>query len=81
MATVITPKSDVAISAFPDFMEAVRLRLAAGRETYGDSSFTMPLQAVNTEIAQELMDLCGWAFILWTRVQNLERQLRETQDC
>lgn len=77
----MTPKSDVALSMFPAFMEAVQRRLDVGRTTYGDGSFTMPLNAVNNEIAQELMDLCGWAFILWTRVQQLEQGLRETPDC
>ncbi len=80
ITNVITPKSDVALSMFPAFVEAVRSRLDAGRVTYGDSSFTMPVSQVGNEIAQELMDLCGWSFILWLRVESLQAELADAQE-
>jgi len=49
-------------------MQAVRLRMDQGREAYEDQSFTRPPEALAGEIKEELLDVCGWAFILRCRV-------------
>lgn len=67
-----TPASDRAIKLFGQFTKHVRERLEAGRETYGDISFQRPREELVDEICQELLDVAGWAFILYCRVSDLD---------
>jgi hypothetical protein len=65
------------IERFPQFIEAVRSRLADGQRTYGDKSFERPINELIGEIEQECLDLAGWGFVLWTRLQNIKRATKE----
>lgn len=56
---------------YPEFSRAVAARLQAGREAYGDKSFSGQPAVLCGEIEQELLDVAGWAFILWTRVRAM----------
>jgi hypothetical protein len=56
---------------FADFIGRVHGRLEAGAEQYGEASFRRPVGELAGEIEEELLDVCGWAFILWTRVRRL----------
>lgn len=67
-----TPLSDAALEDFPEFVSCVRSRLERGKKDYGDVSFERPLQEVVDEIRQEALDLCGWSFILWARLNKIE---------
>ena len=62
---------------FADFAAAVTARLEKGREAYGDQSFSRPPGELVGEIKEELVDVCGWAFILWSRLHDLEQRLAE----
>ena len=72
-----TPLSDKAIAQFDAYMAAVRARLNEGRRSYGDSSFEIPLPQLVQEIQQELLDVTGWAFVLYSRVAELEAKVKE----
>ena len=54
------------------FIEALRARLDAGRREYGPQSFTRSPVELRGEIEEELLDVAGWAFVLWVRVRLLE---------
>ncbi len=56
-------------------MEATRLRLEKGKKEYGDSSFTRPSHELAEEMEEEIMDVCGWAFILWLRIRRMKETL------
>ena len=60
------------LTRWPDFSRAVRARLDAGRDAYGDRSFDAEPAELAREICEELEDVAGWAFVLWTRIQRLE---------
>jgi hypothetical protein len=60
------------LDAFPAFVDAVRARLEAGRAVYGDRSFDRPTAELIGELQQEALDLAGWGFVLWTRLEALE---------
>jgi len=62
---------------FPDFIAAVAARLEKGREAYNDQSFSRPPGELVGEIKEELVDVCGWAFVLWCRLRDLEQRLAE----
>ena len=59
------------LDAFPAFVAHVRARLEAGRQEYGDRSFDRPPAELLGEIEQELLDVCGWAYVLWSSVRRL----------
>ncbi|MFH2002976.1 MAG: hypothetical protein ABIK28_25140 [Planctomycetota bacterium] len=67
----MTSTADNPMSSWPDFMEAIRIRLEKGRDEYGDSSFSRPPAELAGEIEEELLDVAGWAFFLWLRVRDI----------
>jgi len=60
---------------WPRFTEEVRKRLLGGVATYGDRSFTLEPPTLAGEIEQELLDVMGWGFILWWRLQRVAKVL------
>ena len=74
------PKSDAAINQWNRFTATVHERLENGKRTYGDSSFERPITSLVEEIRQECEDVCGWAFIMWSRLNELERKVNEQVD-
>lgn len=71
-----TPQSDAALARFFEFATSVEQRLEAGKPTYGDASFQKPLTEIVEEIREELLDVCGWAFILYDRLNLIEQNIR-----
>lgn len=68
-----TPVSDHALSAvWPEFSGRVLERLHRGKSEYGDGSFLTSLESTPEEIAQECLDVAGWAFILYCKVKRME---------
>jgi hypothetical protein len=59
------------LASWPAFAEAVRVRLEAGREAYGDRSFALPPSVLVGELEAEALDLAGWGFVLWCRLRAL----------
>ena len=75
-----TPLSDVAIETqFPRFVESLRARLEVGRQEYGDRSLMRAPEELLGELAEEAMDLAGWGFMLWTRIQNVLGRVAEAR--
>jgi hypothetical protein len=60
---------------WPEFAEAVRRRMEKGRKNYGDASFFRPPEELAREVEEELLDVAGWSFILWTRLRALENKI------
>ena len=52
-----------------EFMSRLADRLETGRREYGDDSLRRSQTELRTEIEEELLDVAGWAFVLWVRVQ------------
>lgn len=77
----ITPKSDAALQQWPAFASEIYARLDMGKRTYGDDSFERPAERLIVEIQQELMDVCGWSFILWHRLESLKALVASLEDC
>jgi hypothetical protein len=59
------------VAAWSTFTAAVAARLEQGREAYGDRSFHREPAALAGEIAEELLDVCAWSFILWVRFDRV----------
>jgi hypothetical protein len=65
------------LDTFESFAAAVRGRLDAGRIAYSDRSFDADPGVLLAELQQEALDLAGWGFILFER---LERRWRPHAD-
>jgi hypothetical protein len=75
-----TPKSDAALRRWPEFTGEVHARLDMGKRIYGDDSFERPLERLLVEIQQELMDVCGWSFIMWSRLEKMKARTTSAED-
>jgi len=57
------------LDRWPDFAARVRERLEAGRTAYGDQSFAREPAELLGELQQEALDLAGWGFVLFQRLE------------
>lgn len=57
------------------FRKVLHDRLEAGERAYGDGSFSKDPTALVGEIEEELLDVCGWSFVLWVRLRRLRERL------
>lgn len=64
-------------TALDRFVARLRVRLERGAMTYGNASFERPAVELVDEIQQELEDCCGWALILWLRLDALRGRVEE----
>lgn len=74
MTSKAVPAGDGApdpLSNWPAFASAVRSRLDAGRAAYGDRSFTLNPADLVREVQAELLDVCGWSYILFQRLEAI----------
>ena len=60
---------------FERFIARLRDRLEAGEAAYGDASFQRDPVALLDEVAEELLDVCGWSFVLLSRLDLLRTRL------
>ncbi len=65
------------IERYMAFEAQLRIRLRDGFETYGDISFKTPLMATVLELEKEAMDLTGWGYILWCKLQDLKEKIHD----
>ncbi len=64
---------------WPVYAEAVLEKLAKGAVEYGDRSLDADSGKLLNEIEAELLDVNGWSFLLWTRIQRLKKKLAEIE--
>lgn len=64
------------LAEWPVFAQRVRDRLEKGRHEYHDQSFSKHPMELLGEIQAELLDVCGWSFVLWHRVESLREALK-----
>lgn len=80
-ANMIEPPVEPASSSvdpfdrWPAFIERIHARLEVGRRAYGDASFERPADELLDEIEAELLDVCGWSFVLYERIERLRQRV------
>ncbi len=65
---------------FQRFVDAVAERLEQASVIYGDRSFSRDPAKLLREIEEELLDVCGWSFILWCRIRRLRERMKRGTD-
>ena len=69
-------ESEAAIrDEFDAFVSQVRGRVEQGARDYGDRSFDLPPARLLKEIHEEVLDVCGWAFIAHVKIKRMEARL------
>ncbi len=57
-----------------EFVAKIAQRIERGAEEYGDQSFHESVPQTTEEILDEVLDVAGWAFVLWVQMRmKLER--------
>lgn len=64
-------------SVFPEFVETLRERMEQGFKEYGDKSFDRPGMELIDELEEEVLDICGWGLILYTKICELKVRIKE----
>jgi len=60
------------------FVERLRARLMKGMVAYENKSFSKSPDALLEELKQEALDLAGWGFILWCRLEKMRAAIEVT---
>lgn len=69
------------LDSWDQYVELVRKRMEQGEQDYQGRSFELPASATIDEIEQELLDVFGWGFIAWRRIQAAKAALaKKLQD-
>ncbi len=50
-------------------------RLRVGAACYGDKSFDKTEGRLLQEIQEEILDIAGWSYILWVKLERLKKKL------
>lgn len=61
------------------FVSQLRERLRVGAETYGNRSFERPIAELIDEVCAEALDISGWSFLAWVRLQRLRRAVERVE--
>jgi hypothetical protein len=62
---------------FKKFTEELDDKLFKGYMQYGDKSFDLPPKKLIKELKQEVLDIAGWGLILWVRLEEMEKALKQ----
>lgn len=66
-------------AAWTEFIKRIEMRMKQGERVYGETSFNRPLVDLGGEIREELEDVCGWSFIMWCRLRDMELRMTDRQ--
>ena len=65
--------SITSLDPYEKYFKELRNRLVVGAQCYGDKSFTKTNQRLIQEIQEEILDIAGWSYILWEKLERLKK--------
>jgi len=71
------PPETANLALWDEYVGLVRQRMEQGERDYQGRSFGLPVDATVAEIEQELLDVFGWGYIAWRRIQAAKSALAE----
>lgn len=75
------PVSDEKLALMlPKYFQLMEKRLRGGADQYGDISFSSDPTKLCEELEQEVLDIAGWSFPLWCRIQDLKLRLKGMEE-
>lgn len=64
---------------FAEFVLRLHDKCERGAKTYGEASFDKPLPRTLDELLDELLDLSGWSWVMFVRIEALKEALATMQ--
>lgn len=61
---------------YSEYLIKLEERLIAGAKAYGNKSFDKDSHKLIGEIQEEILDIAGWSYILWQRLETLKQQTK-----
>lgn len=68
------------MSDYKRYFEELEARLEAGAKEYGDDSFKKSTLKLIGEIQEEILDIAGWGYILWKKLEDLKLNAKKIVD-
>lgn len=62
---------------FEEFISKLDAKMTEGHKEYGDGVFQDDPIALIEQLELELIDICGWGLILWTRLQHIKQGVED----
>jgi len=62
---------------YADFLRRLRIKLEHGARRYGEASFDRPVLELLDELEAEALDLAGWGFVLFVKIERLRAKVRK----
>lgn len=62
------------------FIERLDSRMKKGADEYQNKSFSKDISWLLVEVEEELLDICGWGYIAWLRLQKMQGALNYEKD-
>ncbi len=63
------------------FLAELIKKLDQGAKEYGERSFERPERELLEELQLECLDLAGWGYILWERIERVKNKTAVTLRC
>jgi hypothetical protein len=60
------------IKPWDEYFKILEKRLEAGAKEYGNKSFDKSVNSLIEEIQQEILDIAGWSYILWEKLERMK---------
>lgn len=64
---------------FPVFAEEVRAKLVRGQTLFEDRNFSKTPVELLDEVQAELVDVMGWSYLLWSRLNAARHALERVE--
>lgn len=61
------------------YFAALKEKLRKGAEEHGERSFELSGSRLIEELQAECLDLAGWGWILWDKLQRLKRKVQQAE--
>lgn len=63
---------------FTEFVRAVEAKLDRGKDEHGSESFGLGTSTLIEELQNEALDLAGWGWLLWKRLEDFKDRCGES---
>lgn len=66
-------------TVFDEFVSKLWKRMERGEHVYEGRSWSKDPDKLLDEIEQELLDVCGWGVLLWSRIRAMRDAVKEAR--
>lgn len=64
---------------YQEYFQQLYDKLKKGQQEYGNISFSRPGLSLIVEIQEECIDIAGWGYILWKKLENLKEKAKQIE--